>query len=164
MSNDTYQHKTIFSEKKLRHKRHWKDRLFAIDMQADFSFKFYTGFWINNTLYIMNSFINILLWIENSNHELHSLFFARYDERPSFHLAKKKNESCVKFLAYTETLKANTRFFVFTHLCCTIKMTVCSEAWKKSIYIQDIKWSSNIINYSVSHWIGIILQLFGLFH
>ena len=88
MSNDTYQHKMLFSEKKkLRHKKKEKDRLFSIDMQADFSFKFYTNFWISNTLYIMNSFINILLWTKNSNHELHSLFFARYDERPCFHRA-----------------------------------------------------------------------------
>ena len=137
MSNDTYQHKMIFSEKKLWHKRQWKDRLLAIDMQADFSFKFYTEFWINNTLYIMNSFINILLWTENSNHELHSLFFARYDERPSLHRAKKKNESCVKFLAYTETLKANTRFLL-THLWCIIEMIACSKTWKKSIHFQDI--------------------------
>ena len=87
MSNDTYQYKMIFSEKNLRHKKKEKDGLFAIDMQADFSFKFYTNFWISNTLYIMNRFINILLWTKNSNHELHSLFFARYDERPSFHRA-----------------------------------------------------------------------------
>ena len=44
MSNDTYQYKMIFSEKKLRHKKKEKDGLFAIDMQADFSFKFYTNF------------------------------------------------------------------------------------------------------------------------
>ena len=130
--------KWYFPRKKLRHKKKEKDGLFAIDMQADFSFKFYTNFWISNTLYIMNSFIDILLWTENSNHELHSLFFARYDERPSFHLAKKKNESCVKFLAYTETLKANTTFLVFTHLCCTIEMVFCIKTWKKWIYIQDI--------------------------
>ena len=134
MSNDTYQHKTIFSEKNYATKGIGK-----IDYsQSTCKLIFLLSFWINNTLYIMNSFIDILLWTENSNHELHSLFFARYDERPSFHLAKKKNESCVKFLAYTETLKANTTFLVFTHLCCTIEMVFCIKTWKKSIYIQDI--------------------------